>query len=83
MREQGWMAEVILQIALDTDGSVKKVVSVLTTMTREEKGEKIVRVSELKDNSFAKAAIDAVLQWKFEPVKESVQLKIPVVFKLQ
>jgi hypothetical protein len=52
-------------------------------MTREEKGEKIVRVSELKDNSFAKAAIDAVLQWKFEPVKESVQLKIPVVFKLQ
>jgi TonB family protein len=83
MRKEGWMAEVILLISVEPQGTVEKVRSAVTTMTKEEKGDKLVRVSELKDNPFAKAAIDAVLQWRFEPVENAMQLRIPVVFKLQ
>lgn len=83
MKQEGWMAEVKLVVAVDQSGKVTKVRSALTRMTRDVGGKTIVRLSELKNNPFAQAAIGAVELWRFAPPGRDIEVMLPVNFKLQ
>jgi protein TonB len=71
-RKKGIQGEIMVQILVGTDGSVKE-----ATIVSNKTGSK----------DFEKAALDAVKQWKFEPGKldgkpVEVNVVVPIKFKL-